>query len=181
MTKTNHPPAYSYYIRARDRARRGNNSGALADITSAIKANPRFALAYFERGYIQHYRGDFRAAIEAYTVAITLAPSISVFYARRAKARLYLGDFSGAYADFTRVLELDQDILKAHVRGWRCPGNNRPVDFNDTNADLVLAIKMSKKRLNARYAEACFGRVLARVGIMVLTRTPDARRLTPLE
>lgn len=168
--------AYDNYVRALDRGRLGDSSGALANITRAIKANPKFALAHFERGTIQHHRGKFRAAIEAYSVAITLNPSTAVFYAKRAKARRNMGEFSGSFADFTRVLELDQDILSAHVRGWKCPAkelvrsttnaSSREASISMTSADLTMAIKLSRKWLNAQYAEAYFGRALARVGLM---------------
>jgi hypothetical protein len=90
-------------------------------------------------------------------------------------ARRNMGDFKGAFTDYTRVLELNQDILTAHVHGWKRPaivppsphGDIMSGGFKEARADLAMAIQLSKKRLNPQLAEAYFVRALARMGVMV--------------
>jgi tetratricopeptide (TPR) repeat protein len=47
-------------------------SVAIADLTQAIKINPRFMLAYYQRGVVYEFESEIDLAIADYTKAIEL-------------------------------------------------------------------------------------------------------------
>jgi tetratricopeptide (TPR) repeat protein len=68
-----------YYIeRGIDSCRTGNLDQAVADLTQAIKIDPKSAKAYYSRGVVRVKQGEFDLAIQDFETALALDPDYSV-------------------------------------------------------------------------------------------------------
>ena len=107
----------TYNQRGLARARKGDQTGAIANLTRAIELNPNFAEAYLNRGFVRR-EGDLAGAIADYTRAIELDPNDATAYCNQGAARANMGDHAGAIADYARAIELDPKFALAyHNRG----------------------------------------------------------------
>lgn len=78
---------------------------AIADLTLAIKADPKFALAYQERAMNYLKRGEYAEAATDYEKYYRLDPTGGeVYFLRHGMALLFNGDVISAIADFTKLI-----------------------------------------------------------------------------
>jgi tetratricopeptide (TPR) repeat protein len=89
--------------RAAARAERGLTDLAIADLTRAIEARPRYATAFTNRGILRA-RSDPAGALADLDRAVLLRPGDPVALLNRGQARLLAGDASGATLDFEAAL-----------------------------------------------------------------------------
>ena len=95
---------------------KGEYDKALADMSSAIRFNPRFGLPYFNRASIYLSRGDLDAAYADLSMALKYGPSriYADAYSRRADLQYARGNCAGAVAD------IDAALVRSSKRGdWQ--------------------------------------------------------------
>lgn len=107
-----HPTdADDFTLRGRANAMLGEEAKAVADLTEAVRLDPRAADAYGSLAVLYLDSGDLTRVIDNATHAIALQPKDAHAYGARGLARLAKGDHAGAVADFTRVIDLPRTYL----------------------------------------------------------------------
>jgi len=95
----------------------GDLAAADRDLSAALTASPRYALALAHRGVVRHRRGDTGAALADLDRALVIAPSADV-YSNRGGIRLEAGNVRGAIVDLDRAIALDpRHVLAFANRG----------------------------------------------------------------
>lgn len=89
---------------------KGDNKGAIADLTQALKTNPKYSPALMDRATAYAAQGDFVNAQKDLDNALTGEKSPEGFY-KRAMARLAIGDSSGAVSDIAEVNTYSPEFL----------------------------------------------------------------------
>lgn len=84
----------------------GDQDGAIADSTKAIKIDPQYAMAYNLRAWGEFLKKDFDAAIKDATRAIQLNLNFGNAYGTRGWARFGKGDTKGALEDLKAAIVL---------------------------------------------------------------------------
>jgi tetratricopeptide (TPR) repeat protein len=146
--------AKDYVHRAGLRHRKGDHSGALADLNRAIDLDPSTATAYFARGDLKRVGGDPDGAIVDLTTAIRLNPSLPLAHVARGNAHRNKGEAHAAIADFNKAIRLDAKSSLAYVGRGMARSQARKAG---AISDFSMAI-----RLDSRSPEAFFGRGWAR-------------------
>ncbi len=146
----------AYTGRGLARADVGDNQGAVADYTQALRLNPT-AGTYNNRGFSRYQRQDRQGAIADYDQAIRLEPNMAQAFNNRGLARFDLGDTQGAMADYTQAIRLSPTLAQAYNnRGFLRYGLQ---DIQGAIADYGYAIDA-----NPSFAIAYNNRGLARFG-----------------
>jgi len=83
---------------------------AVADYTTAISLDPKFARAYEGRGEVYELKGDLDRAILDYDQAIRLDPIFAQALYRRGVVKLRKGDAAAGEADIATAKKLDRGI-----------------------------------------------------------------------
>jgi tetratricopeptide (TPR) repeat protein len=120
----------------------GDISGAIAELTAAITADPTNAHLRARRGYLFHIRKEWGAAILDFDAALAIRPEAVSTRFFRARARSMLDDLDGALRDFRECIRLDpsardawyesghiyqyQGHLREALKAFECAG-----DFSD--------------------------------------------------
>jgi len=107
--------AQEYYNKGDKERKAGNWDGALAEYTSAIQADSKFAGAYGARGYIEQVQNNIDSAILDYDKAIELNPGFAKAYGDRGSAEQAKGNMTNALADYDKAIELKPDWAEAYV------------------------------------------------------------------
>ena len=138
---------------ARGMARRinGDLTGALVDLSKAIRLDPRLSTAYAQRGFTYACRGDYDRAIADYDEAIRLNPQYIEVYNDRGIVRDKQGDYEGAIADYDEAIRLNPRFGVAYNN--RGIARKRKGDYDGALADYNEAI-----RLDPCYVEAYVNR-----------------------
>lgn len=97
---------------------------AEADITEAIRLEPKEADLYVNRAYLRYNRDDYFGAMADYDYAVQVDPLNSAAIYNRALLRMESRDNDRAIRDFTRVLELEPEDYRALY--------NRALLYSDT-------------------------------------------------
>ena len=145
----------------------GDYSGAIDDLTMAIKLNPKREKAYNNLGTIKANKGDHSGAIDDYTMAIKLNPNYVAAYLNRGNSKQKLGDYSGGKDDFTTAIKLNPNYAPAYVQigdytkaikvnpnyapAYYFRGNKkqRLKDFSGAIDDYTMAIKLNPNYIKA--------------------------------
>jgi lipoprotein NlpI len=99
--------AAAYTLRGAAYSRKRDYDRALQDLDSALKANPKYAVALANRGNVYTARGEFDRAIDDFTQAIALDPKLTRAYANRGNAYFGKQDDARAIADYDKALALE--------------------------------------------------------------------------
>jgi len=75
---------------------KGDFDRAIADLSEAIRLDPKYAEAYYGRGLAYGNKGDLDRAIADYSEAIRLDPKLAAAYNNRGNAYKNKGDFDRA-------------------------------------------------------------------------------------
>ncbi len=99
--------------------RRRSYDKAIADLTEAIRLDPKFASAFVQPRYTPwHDKKEYDKAIKDYTEAIRLDPKFADVYNRRGKAWSEKNEYDKAIKDFDMAIELNpQNTLNSVT--WR--------------------------------------------------------------
>jgi tetratricopeptide (TPR) repeat protein len=135
--------AEAYNDRGNERATAGDDRGAIADFTEAIKLNPKFTEAYNSRGNARVILGDKQGALDDFNKAIQLNPKDGEAYNNRGNLRASIGDKPGAIADFTEAIKLNPKFTEAYNNR----GNTRVIlgDKQGALDDFNKAIQLNPK------------------------------------
>lgn len=106
--------ADAYYLRAEINEREKNIEGAIADFSSAIKANPKMGKAYWFRG-VYTFGEKPKEALADFDAAIANGEKSAMVYSNRGTAHHRLGDLDAAIKDFNESLRLNPKLFPALV------------------------------------------------------------------
>lgn len=81
---------------------KGDSKGAIADLTEAIRLNPKYSPALMDRASAYAAAGEYMNAQKDLDAALTGEKTVEGFY-NRAMARLAIGDSSGAVSDIVEA------------------------------------------------------------------------------
>lgn len=134
------PAAEKIYAKGLVKEYKGDLGGAIADITTAIKIDPKFPLAYYNRGVAKQMKGDVNGAMDDYTKTIDLDPTNADSYFNRAILKQAKVDLDGAVADYTKAVELKPDYALAYNNRGNARCDN--FDLDGAVADYTKAIEL---------------------------------------
>jgi tetratricopeptide (TPR) repeat protein len=138
--------AATYNNRGVGKAKKGYLDDAIADFTSALNQNPKFADAFKNRGLVYKSQRLPDKAIDDFNQAIQLDPKSPEFYNLRGAALLDKLEFNQAIADFNQAISLNQNYTNAY--------NNRGLAFAYTRqpsralADFDKVVGLAPKDRN---------------------------------
>ena len=138
LTRT-HPPGSA----VASPALLGDEEGALADYSAAIRVDPRNSWAFERRGRLYLKRGDCEPALADFTEAIRLEPGNARAYCGRGCVRLMQRQFELAIPDLTEAIALDPRTFRAHLSRGQAYFMRRR--FHCALADLTEAIHQEPK------------------------------------
>ncbi len=141
--------AKKLYNQAVEKAKKGLNEAAIADLNQAIKLSPNYGSAYYSRGRIRFQLGDYSGAILDYSQTIKLNPQDAGALANRCLARRKLFDFSAAIDDCSQAIKLNPNY--ALPRANRCLALIAIGDFAASLADCNQAIALNPSQYDAYY------------------------------
>lgn len=98
---------------------RGDQQGAVEDLSRALQLNPNDAEAYYKRGNVNYDQGNFEAAIEDYTNAIRLDKNLNDVYYNRGLAYFELKDYPAAIEDYNQIIRLNSNDAEAYYKRGR--------------------------------------------------------------
>jgi len=148
--------AIAYYQRAMANLRRGKGTAAaIADLNSAIGADPRFARAYFDLGNLFVDLDKYEESIMYFTRAIEVDSAYAEAYFNRANTQQRHGKYDQAILDYDQALQLQPMWAEAFY--------NRGNVFLFGKQEYMSAIFDFDKalRINSKYADAHYNRGVA--------------------
>ena len=107
-----------YYQRAREKYKKGDLDGALADYQKAVELKPADADGYIGRADVRGDKGDFAGAMADYARAIELKPDSARAYYNRGFTKRDQGDTDGALADFNKAIRCRRVPIKRSDQAW---------------------------------------------------------------
>ncbi|MFZ4729019.1 MAG: DUF1778 domain-containing protein [Pseudanabaena sp.] len=148
--KINKAQAKSFFERALNRSKSGDNYGAIADLTEAIRINTQYGDAYLLRGATKDSLGDNYGAIADYTEAIRFKSdffSLDKIYRLRGLTKANLEDKYGAISDYNEAIRINPKYSDAYFER----GNAKGIlgDLYGAISDFTEAI-----RFNPQYSDA---------------------------
>ena len=106
------------YNRGVSHRQQGNDDGAMADYSEAIRLDPAYEKPFNNRGNIRRDRGDIDGALADYSAAIGINPDYGTALANRANVYDDRGELDLALADLDRAVGLDSGTARAYnLRG----------------------------------------------------------------
>src|SRR6516164_8432899 len=116
--------AIAHHERALSYRSKGDSDRAIADLSEAIRLDPKYAEAYYLRGVSYRNKGDLARAISDYSETIRLAPKVAAAHPETIIRRLAhynrgsaygnKGDFDRAIADFSEAIRLNPKSPEAY-------------------------------------------------------------------
>lgn len=166
--------AYAYVIRASLYMASPNTyDKAEADISEAIRLEPKEGNLYVNRAFLRYNCDDYFGAMADYDYAIQLDPLNSAAIYNRALLRMESRDNDRAIVDFTRVLELDSEDYRAlynrtliyiETQNYKAAldGVNQLIDrFPELPEALYMRSEIYRKQGNMSAAERDYNKALA--------------------
>jgi tetratricopeptide (TPR) repeat protein len=119
------PTAKAYQIHGAMLAIKGDNEGALGELTQAIRLDPKMQDAYVNRAFLWIAKHEYDKAIADCEEAIRLDPKYAIAYINRAVAGNARGGYDRALSDYDEAIRLDpRDGRPWNGRAWieaTCP------------------------------------------------------------
>jgi tetratricopeptide (TPR) repeat protein len=138
----------------------------VAELTTAIEADPTSATAHANRGAAHARHSDFAAAVADFTEALRLQPGDAGLLRRRALAHARDHDPDGAIADYTEALSLEPHDLEALVN--RGLAHAQKGEYERAIADYTEGLRLDPhdsvlyyNRGNAWYSRRDLARAIA--------------------
>jgi tetratricopeptide (TPR) repeat protein len=108
--------AAAYGERGAASYRKGDYSRAIADLTEAVRLNPKLAGAYDNRGSAYDAIGDQSHALADYDRAILLDPNFGAAYRHRGFVYYAQAELGRARADFDQAIRVSPDDWQSYIR-----------------------------------------------------------------
>jgi len=126
---------------------KGDFDRAIADLSEAVRLDPKYAEAYYGRGLAYGNKDDLDRAIADYSEAIRLKPRVPAVHYNRGKLYQLQGNNDRAIADFSEAIRLDPKFAAAY--------NNRGFAYlNQGRTDRAIADFDEAIRLDPKFADA---------------------------
>jgi len=97
----------TYVSSARGHFARSEFDAAIADLTTALRIDPKNAAVLVDRGAVYDALGDYDRSIADYDRAVALRPDWAPALDNRGNAYAMRGDYAKSLADHTRALQID--------------------------------------------------------------------------
>jgi tetratricopeptide (TPR) repeat protein len=97
--------ANEHYIKGMDLFDHKKYNDAIAEFSSAIKANSNFKEALFKRGVCFEFLEDYEKAVKDFTVIITIDPANAQAHYNRGLAYKELNEYTKAITDFSTTIK----------------------------------------------------------------------------
>ncbi len=140
--------ATNYVNRGRACFKLGRPDRALADLSEAIRVDPKRTLAYYWRGKVHEQSDDLDRAVAAFSEAIRLDPTYVLSYVGRGVSQIKAGRFEQAIADFDEAIRRDPELSCAYFQ--RGLAFCRGCDLDRAVEDLEKAVALSPHRSSCR-------------------------------
>jgi serine/threonine-protein kinase len=142
-------PHHAFALFLLANARQGD--AAIADLTAALRTNPRFAMALNNRATVRAGLGDRKGALADFSEALRISPRDPTSLVSRGDVRMEMGDLDGAIADANEALKAEPGFAPAlAVRGG---ARRRKGELDAARADLEEALRIEPRNpefLNTR-------------------------------
>ena len=148
-----------FFERGVDKLKKGDNQGAIEDLTQAIKLKPYYSLAYNNRFIAKKKLKNYQKESEDLTQAMEInqnwgAVSASYFglssaYNNRGIAYRKKGDNQEAIADYTQAIQLKSDYANAYYNRGTAYSDLK--DYQAAIDDYTQAIKIKVDYASAYY------------------------------
>jgi tetratricopeptide (TPR) repeat protein len=126
-------------------ANRGRADLAVADLSQALKLDPKLDGALSQRGEVLFHLGDFENAVTDFDKAIALNDRKARTFLARGMTQLHLGDREKAAEDFDSAIKLDpKGSLALFQRGKL---RHREGEHDKAIQDFTAALKLEPKNL----------------------------------
>ena len=133
---------------------RGDNDGAIADLTEAIRLGTAVARSHHHRGVAYLARGDFDRAIADSTEVIRLhGQDAARAHATRGSAYDYKGETGKATADYTEAVRLDPVLVAGYCGRGTC--RRLKGDLRGSASDYSRPIQPDRRLRSTRITAGC--------------------------
>ncbi len=132
-------------------ANKGMWDKAIAEFSTAIKINPRYAEAYNYRGFAHVNKGQYDQATLDYNKAIEINPRYAEAYNNRGVAYVNKGQYDLAIFDYNKAIEINQSFVTAYY-------NRGTAYVNKSQTDQAILDYNKAIEINPRFAEAYYNR-----------------------
>jgi tetratricopeptide (TPR) repeat protein len=141
-----------YGLRASKFIAAGDHDRAIADLTEAIKLDPRSALAFHTRGIVWQAKGDPERALADFQMSLQLDPQRIAVYLSKGLAWHAKGNDDRAIAELTEAIKIDPYFTAAYsTRGAIYAGQS---DYTRAREDLKTAIALPPKYEDGKSSQA---------------------------
>jgi tetratricopeptide (TPR) repeat protein len=127
--------AQELYDQATLRNKQGDLAGAIDDLTSALRENPRFADAFNLRSGLYFVQKNYQASLADSTAAIAINSTKPVYFAYRCDTYRAMGNLDAALSDCNRAIDLDPRYASAY--SYRAAVRKAKGDASGAEADLA--------------------------------------------
>jgi tetratricopeptide (TPR) repeat protein len=107
--------AADYLKRGNERLNEGDNQGAIADFTQALRLNPNDIDIYYSRGLAYLYLGNCQEAMADFNQTLSLNPEYAEAYINRGIAFAGLRDYPKAITDFNQAIKRKPSFAIAYI------------------------------------------------------------------
>jgi len=108
--------AFAYNMRGTFRYLRGENSGALSDISKSIELDPEYTQSYIKRASMHLEMGEQELTDGDFQEAINRNEKDPDIYYHRAQLHFIKGEFNEAAKDYQQSIDLDKDFIFSHIQ-----------------------------------------------------------------
>lgn len=155
-----------YNLRGAAKVRKGYLDDGIADFTSALNQNPKFADALKNRGIARQKQRAFDAAIADFNRALSLDTKSPELYNGRGTALLSKEEYSRAIADFGKAIAINSKYVKAYVNRGLAFHFTRQLDRAIADYNTVVRLAPNEpagylNRASARMDKADFKGAIA--------------------
>ena len=109
------PDADTLFQSGADALNKGDDDGAIAAFSAALRLSPSFVTALVDRGFAYARKKHYADAIADFDRALALVPDNVAALDSRGRAHAAQRDFALALADYDRVLELSPNFAPAWI------------------------------------------------------------------
>lgn len=155
-----------YNLRGAAKVRKGYLDDAIADFTSALNQNPKFADALKNRGITRQMQGNYDAAIADFNQALRLNDKSPELYNARGTALFSKEEYSRAISDFGKAISIDPKYVKAYINRGLAYHFTRQLDLAIADYGKVISLAPNEplgymNRASARMDKAGFKGAIA--------------------